>query len=73
MIRSNVAPDVVSTDNLTVADSFDWRDRRRRQRTNDNLRARSARGNEHEWNECEIFHVQNVGVEFAFAALGAGV
>jgi hypothetical protein len=37
------------------------------------LRARSARSDKHEWNKCEIFHGQNVGVEFGLTASGIGV
>ena len=73
VIRINVATDVVSTNDLAVADGFNWLDRRRRPGTKNNLRARSARSDEQERNECEIFHSQNVGVEFALGEFGSGV
>jgi hypothetical protein len=48
VIRINVAANVVGTDDLTVANRLDRLDRWRRRGTEDNLRARGARGDEHE-------------------------
>ena len=56
VIRVNVAADVVSADNLAVAHGLDRLDGWRRRGTKDKLRARSARGDEHERNEGEVFH-----------------
>ena len=56
VIRVNVAPDVVSAHNLAVADGLDRFDGWRRRGAKDDLRARSARGDEHERNEGEVFH-----------------
>ena len=73
VIRINVATDVVSAHDFAIPNVFDCLNRRLRQWTNDNLRARNARSDKRECNECEIFHDQNVDVEFALAAFGSGV
>ena len=73
VIRVNVAPDMIGTHNFAVTDGFNGLNGWRRQRRNDELRTRGARGDKHEWDECEIFHNQNNGVEFALGAFGFGV
>src|SRR5688572_12688289 len=56
MVWINKAPDVIRADNFRIPDGFNRLDGRRRRWPDNELRTRSARGNEHEWNECEIFH-----------------
>src|SRR5688572_24150000 len=56
MVRINKAPDVVSADNFRIPNGLNRLDGRWRRGPDNELRTRGARGNEHERNECEIFH-----------------
>ena len=67
----NESPDVIGADHFCISHRLDWLDGCGRDRPDDELWARSARGDEHERDECEGFHGWNGGVEGDLVKIGA--